>query len=276
MGCRLGLCSQQGPGGASGSGAERLSHVRRSRLTTPCPSLFERSCGCSLPSSGACGRRGALWARPVSGTVVARLRLSFSNCYKSMEQRVHIENEQADATICAAPSVYRWLRPASSRTNALARLDYCPQEPLSFGVSRGGKDGSEPCSWRRCAIPRSRALRSRCTVTSAIEAKAALRELRHKKRELKFLRSALVRRQRAARAKQSQQQQAVGVVPAPAVSRRALDPRRRCSRSPTVSRAERRARDPAEIERELHRIDETLHNIEGCILQLQGKMLTLG
>ncbi len=44
----------------------------------------------------------------------------------------------------------------------------------------------------------------------------------------------------------------------------------------TVARAERRARDPAEIERELQRIDETLHNIEGCILQLQGKMLTLG
>jgi hypothetical protein len=44
----------------------------------------------------------------------------------------------------------------------------------------------------------------------------------------------------------------------------------------TVPRSERRARDPAEIERELHRIDETLHNIDGCILQLQGKLLTLG
>jgi hypothetical protein len=43
----------------------------------------------------------------------------------------------------------------------------------------------------------------------------------------------------------------------------------------TVARAERRARDPAEIGRELQRIDETLHNIECCILQLQGKMLTL-
>jgi hypothetical protein len=44
----------------------------------------------------------------------------------------------------------------------------------------------------------------------------------------------------------------------------------------TVSREERRTRDPAEIERELRRIDETLHNIEGCILQLQGKLLTHG
>ena len=41
------------------------------------------------------------------------------------------------------------------------------------------------------------------SVTSAAQAKAALKELRHKKRELKFLRTALVRRQRAARTKQS-------------------------------------------------------------------------
>ncbi len=112
------------------------------------------------------------------------------------------------------------------------------------------------------------------SVTSTAEAKAALKELRHKKRELKFLRTALVRRQRTARAKQS------------SVSK----PRRPLFRRffaglgwliawlfevATVARAERRARDPAEIERELQRIDETLHNIEGCTLQLQGKMLTL-
>lgn len=112
------------------------------------------------------------------------------------------------------------------------------------------------------------------SVTSAAEAKAALKELRHKKRELKFLRSALVRRQRSARAKQTSSKK----------------PRRSLTRrffaglgaliawlfeAATVAKAERRARDPAEIERELQRIDETLHNIEGCTLQLQGKMLTL-
>lgn len=112
------------------------------------------------------------------------------------------------------------------------------------------------------------------SVTSATEAKGALKELRHKKRELKFLRSALVRRQRSARAKQTTSKK----------------PRRSLTRrffaglgsliawlfeAATVAKAERRARDPAEIERELQRIDETLHNIEGCTLQLQGKMLTL-
>jgi hypothetical protein len=44
----------------------------------------------------------------------------------------------------------------------------------------------------------------------------------------------------------------------------------------TVPRDQRRARNPDEIEREIHAIDETLHNVEGCILQLQGKLLTLG
>ena len=30
---------------------------------------------------------------------------------------------------------------------------------------------------------------------------------------------------------------------------------------------------PADIEREMRSIDEILHNIDGCILQLQGKLL---
>ena len=30
----------------------------------------------------------------------------------------------------------------------------------------------------------------------------------------------------------------------------------------------------AEIEAEVRKLDETLHNIEGCILQLQGKLLS--
>jgi hypothetical protein len=112
------------------------------------------------------------------------------------------------------------------------------------------------------------------TVTSAVEAKAALKELRHKQRELKFLRGALRRRLKAAR-------------PPPEATKRKRSASwlRRLGRGlwwvvtslfelATVSKSERRARDPAEMERELQRIDETLHNIEGCLLQLQGKLLT--
>ncbi len=113
------------------------------------------------------------------------------------------------------------------------------------------------------------------SVKSAAEAKAAVKELRHKKRELKFLKSALLRRQRAARAKPASRPKR-----ARSLWRRAVAGTWRTLGSlielVTVSREERRARDPAEIERELHRIDETLHNIEGCILQLQGKLLTHG
>jgi len=117
------------------------------------------------------------------------------------------------------------------------------------------------------------------TVTSATEAKAAVKELRHKKRELKFLRGALVRRQRALRPKQGGKRRRGGRSDASAVSRAIgglggligglFD-------HVTVPAGQRRAHDPAEIERELKRIDATLHNIEGCILQLQGKLLARG
>jgi hypothetical protein len=114
------------------------------------------------------------------------------------------------------------------------------------------------------------------SVRSAAEAKAAVKELRHKKRELKFLRAALARRLRAVRPRQArrggraersllgQTLSGLGWLVTGLVD------------VATVPREERRARDPDEIEREIHRIDETLHNIEGCILQLQGKLLTLG
>jgi hypothetical protein len=113
------------------------------------------------------------------------------------------------------------------------------------------------------------------SVRSAVEAKAAVKELRHKKRELKFLRSALVRRQRTVRLRpesKTRRERSLWL--------RALIRAGRMVGSlielTSVPREERRARDPAEIERELRRIDETLHNIEGCILQLQGKLLTHG
>lgn len=112
------------------------------------------------------------------------------------------------------------------------------------------------------------------TVTTADEAKSAVKELKHKKRELRFLRSALVRQRRAAEAKQKKRKRRSSLFWKIVGGLRAfvgwlID---LC----TVSRAERRARDPAEIEREMARIDETLHNIDGCVLQLEGKLITQG
>jgi hypothetical protein len=115
------------------------------------------------------------------------------------------------------------------------------------------------------------------SVKSAAEAKAAVKELRHKKRELKFLRAALVRRLAATRPKNGRRGRSQ---PPPSMLSRSLSGIgwlvAGLVEVATVSREERRARDPDEIESELHAIDETLHNVEGCILQLQGKLLTLG
>lgn len=112
------------------------------------------------------------------------------------------------------------------------------------------------------------------TVASATEAKAALKELRHKKREIKFLRSALVRRQKAARPEASKRKRSTSLL------RRAWRGFSRVVAAlidvATVTASERKKRSPAEIERELQWADEVLHNIEGCILQLEGKLLTHG
>ena len=110
------------------------------------------------------------------------------------------------------------------------------------------------------------------TVASATEAKAALKELRHKKREIRFLRGALLRRQKAARPEPSKRKRPVSLL------RRLWRGVRALAAAlidvATVSRSERKKRSPAEIERELEWTQEVLHNIEGCILQLEGKLLT--
>ena len=116
------------------------------------------------------------------------------------------------------------------------------------------------------------------SVKSAIEAKAAVKELRHKKRELKFLRAALVRQQRALRPKQPGRRR--GAERSPSLSRTMIDGLGGLigglfDHATTAARDGGR-RSLADIEREIRQLDETLHNIEGCILQLQGKLLTRG
>lgn len=110
------------------------------------------------------------------------------------------------------------------------------------------------------------------SVKSAAEAKAAVKELRHKKRELRFLKSALQRRQRTRRRSPGGRARRTRSLVLRALERMGAMIGTLIEVL-TVSREERRARDPGEIERELRRLDETLHNIEGCILQLQGKLL---
>jgi hypothetical protein len=115
------------------------------------------------------------------------------------------------------------------------------------------------------------------SVTSATEAKAAVKELRHKKSELKFLRKDLVRRQRALRPKQGSRRHRAAPS---ALSKAVIDGVGGfiggLFEHATSQTGGPGGRDLAEIDREIRRLDETLHNIEGCILQLQGKLLTKG
>jgi hypothetical protein len=110
------------------------------------------------------------------------------------------------------------------------------------------------------------------TVKSAEEAKAALKELRHKKRELRFLRSALVRQQRAARPQKGKGKRSMSGFQIFSDDLRwafwTLIMRRGAGKQ-----ASRRL-SPAEIEAELRKTNEILHNIDGCILQVEGKLLT--
>ena len=110
-------------------------------------------------------------------------------------------------------------------------------------------------------------------VTSALEAKAALKELRHKKRELKFLRGALAKQHKASKPKRAKK-----APPEKSGIATFFDDMRWGISAMLDTRPARPAapRKPtaAEIEQELRDFDEILHNIEGCILQLQGKLLT--
>ena len=111
------------------------------------------------------------------------------------------------------------------------------------------------------------------SVKSAAEAKAAVKELRHKKRELKFLRGALAKTQKAGRAERAKRPKA------PKTGLQTFLDDVRWGLSAIVEQGTEPTQAPkprtlADIEAEVRKLDETLHNIEGCILQLQGKLLS--
>jgi hypothetical protein len=119
------------------------------------------------------------------------------------------------------------------------------------------------------------------SVKSATEAKAAVKELLQKKSELKFECKQLRRRQKALRPKGASKR------PSTRGRKQKTSPMSRAVDSlggmigglfnhSTASPGGRSAREVAEIERELRRLEEVLHNIDGCIVQLKGKLLTHG
>jgi hypothetical protein len=107
-------------------------------------------------------------------------------------------------------------------------------------------------------------------VNSPSEAKTAIKELRHRKKEVGLHRRALLRRQKSALKERSRLERASG---ARARRRGVLAS---LARVTSLFRANKPLYDLDAIEQELHLVDETLHNLDVCIVQIEGKLLLQG
>lgn len=104
-------------------------------------------------------------------------------------------------------------------------------------------------------------------VKSEREAKAAIKELRHKKKELALLKRRISRQELRARRTVERAEDAA----AREARKRGLFATLR-----RVSRAFRKSEtlpDLDAIQREIEKTDEILHNIDSCIIQLEGRLL---
>jgi hypothetical protein len=104
-------------------------------------------------------------------------------------------------------------------------------------------------------------------VKSAAEAKQAIRELKHKKKEIALLKRRIVKQQTVAKRAVER-----------AEERAEREARRRgvFATLRRVSRVFRKAPalpDLDAIERDIEHTDEILHNIDSCIIQLEGRLL---
>jgi hypothetical protein len=104
-------------------------------------------------------------------------------------------------------------------------------------------------------------------VQSADEARAAIRELRHKKKELGLLKRRMLKMQSSARRAVARKERERA---SRARQTGVLATLRRVSRVFSRSGPER---DLEAIALDLERTDEILHNIDSCIIQIEGKLL---
>ena len=112
------------------------------------------------------------------------------------------------------------------------------------------------------------------TVTSSAEAKAAMKELSHKKKELAHLKRSLLRQQRSMRRRRERAER-----PRSALWN-VFDPKKKLvlavSAVVAVFVPPKPVRAAGDIAADLSRIDEIVHNIDSCRLQIQGKLISLG
>lgn len=104
-------------------------------------------------------------------------------------------------------------------------------------------------------------------VQSEKEARSAIKELRHKKKELALLKRRLAKEETRAR---RTVQRAEDAAAREARRRGLMATLRRVSR---VFRRRPSLPDVDAIEKEIEKADEILHNIDSCIIQLEGRLL---
>ena len=104
-------------------------------------------------------------------------------------------------------------------------------------------------------------------VKSEKEAKAAIKELKHKKKELALLKRRLAKQELRAR---RTIERAEAAAAREASRRGVLATLRRVSR---VFGKRPALPDPEAYRRDLDKADEILHNIESCIIQIEGRLL---
>jgi hypothetical protein len=104
-------------------------------------------------------------------------------------------------------------------------------------------------------------------VTTPVEAKAAIKELRHRKKELGLLKKRLLRQQKDART---------------ALEKKEAAQNKKIKKGGITGMATRLTRvlasDPHEadlstIDKDLRNLETVAHNIESCILQIEGRLL---
>ena len=111
------------------------------------------------------------------------------------------------------------------------------------------------------------------SVTSAAEAKTALKELRHKKKEYNLLKRSIVRQQKRESAKRPR------AVNKNSFWYRIFDKRKvivaAVLHAMTLLKRNKSSQTKSRTEQDLKTIEEILHNLDSCILQIEGKLISL-
>ncbi len=106
-------------------------------------------------------------------------------------------------------------------------------------------------------------------VTNAADGKTALKEIKQKKSEFALKRRALVYQQKLAKAAAEKAEGSPLRKKSPGLFSR-------IARLFGKARAIKPKRSLAEIEAQIHEIDEILYNLDSCKVQIEGKLLAMG